>query len=88
MADTSALWKRYKEQKDQQAREELVGAYASLVRYVAGRLAMGMPSQVELDELESYGLFGLLEAIERFDPGRGVKFETYATSRILSLIHI
>lgn len=82
MVDTATLWKRYKETRDAAAREGLVMAYASLVRYVAGRLALGMPSQVELDDLESYGLFGLLEAIERFDPGRGVKFETYAMTRI------
>ena len=82
MVDTAALWKRYKESRDPAAREGLVLAYASLVRYVAGRLAMGMPSQVELDDLESYGLFGLLEAIDRFDLTRGVKFETYAMTRI------
>jgi len=82
LVDTAALWKRYKETRDAAAREGLVVAYASLVRYVAGRLALGMPSQVELDDLESYGLFGLLEAIERFDPARGVKFETYAMTRI------
>lgn len=86
MADNTALWKRYKEARDPDAREGLVMAYASLVRYVAGRLAMGMPSQVELDDLESYGLFGLLEAIDRFDPGRGVKFETYAMTRIRGAI--
>lgn len=86
LADTAALWKRYKETRDPAARESLVVAYASLVRYVAGRLAMGMPSQVELDDLESYGLFGLLEAIDRFDLARGVKFETYAMTRIRGAI--
>jgi RNA polymerase sigma factor FliA len=86
LVDTSALWQRYKETRDPAAREGLVLAYASLVRYVAGRMAMGMPSQVELDDLESYGLFGLLEAIERFDLSRGVKFETYAMTRIRGAI--
>lgn len=86
MVDTAALWQRYKEHRDQQAREDLVGRYASLVRYVAGRMAMGLPSQVELDDLESYGLFGLLEAIDRFDPARGVKFETYALTRVRGAI--
>lgn len=76
------LWRRYKETRDAEARESLVLTYASLVRYVAGRLAMGMPPQIELADLESYGLFGLLEAIDRFDPGRGFKFETYAITRI------
>jgi RNA polymerase sigma factor for flagellar operon FliA len=84
--DTVALWRKYKESRDPGAREELVATYVSLVRYVAGRLAMGMPSQVELDDLESYGLFGLLEAIDRFDPMRGVKFETYAVTRIRGAI--
>ncbi len=84
--DTAALWLKYKENRDPKAREDLVGNYAPLVRYVAGRLAMGLPAQVELDDLESYGLFGLLEAIDRFDPGRGVKFETYALTRIRGAI--
>jgi RNA polymerase sigma factor FliA len=86
LVDTAALWKRYKETRDPAAREELILNYASLVRYVAGRLALGMPSQVEVDDLESYGIFGLLEAIERFDPLRGVKFETYAMTRIRGAI--
>jgi RNA polymerase sigma factor for flagellar operon FliA len=86
LVDTATLWKRYKENRDSAAREELVLAYASLVRYVAGRLAMGMPSQVEVDDLESYGIFGLLEAIERFDPNRGIKFETYAMTRVRGAI--
>lgn len=80
------MWTKYKESRDPQSREDLVVKYAPLVRYVAGRMAMGLPSQVELDDLESYGLFGLLEAIERFDPMRGVKFETYATTRIRGAI--
>lgn len=86
MVDTAALWAKYKESRDQRAREDLVAKYAPLVRYVAGRLAMGLPSQVELDDLESYGLFGLLEAIDRFDINRGVKFETYAMTRIRGAI--
>lgn len=84
--DKPALWRRYKEQKDLAAREELIVAYASIVRYVAGRLAMSLPPNVELDDLESYGLFGLIEAVERFDPGRGFKFETYAVQRVRGAI--
>lgn len=80
------LWRRYKEQKDPVAREELILAYAPVVRYVAGRLAMSMPPNVELSDLESYGLFGLIEAIDRFDPSRGVKFETYAVQRVRGAI--
>lgn len=86
MIDTAALWSRYKENRDPKAREELVVQFAPLVRYVAGRMAMGLPAQVEIDDLESYGLFGLLEAIDRFDTARGVKFETYALTRIRGAI--
>lgn len=86
LADTAALWRRYKETRDGGAREELVIAYASLVRYVSGRLAMGLPAHIEMDDLESYGLIGLLEAIDRFDPARGVKFETYAVTRVRGAI--
>jgi RNA polymerase sigma factor for flagellar operon FliA len=86
LRETAVLWKLYKEEGDVSAREELVAVYAFLVRYVAGRMAIGMPSQIEVDDLESYGLFGLMEAIDRFDPGRGVKFETYATTRIRGAI--
>lgn len=84
--DKPVLWRRYKEQKDPAAREQLILAYAPIVRQVAGRLAMGLPPSVELDDLESYGLFGLMEAVERFDPGRGVKFETYAVQRVRGAI--
>lgn len=80
------LWHKYRRTRDTGARESLVLAYAPLVRYVAGRLALGLPPQVDLSDLESYGLFGLLEAIDRFDPGRGFKFETYAVTRIRGAI--
>lgn len=80
------LWERYKADQDPQAREQLVLAYAPLVRYLAGRLAVGLPPQIELADLESYGMFGLMEAIERFDPRRGVKFETYAAQRVRGAI--
>lgn len=86
MADKQALWQQYKAQKDPAIRQALILAYAPLVRYVAGRLAMGLPPQVEIDDLESYGLFGLIEAIERFDPARGIKFETYAVQRVRGAI--
>jgi RNA polymerase sigma factor for flagellar operon FliA len=84
--DLNGLWARYKESRDPAVREVLVEHYLPLVRLVAGRLALGLPNQVELDDLESFGLFGLLEAIERFDPNRGVKFETYATTRVRGAI--
>jgi RNA polymerase sigma factor FliA len=76
------LWKRYKDEGDEQARERLVLAYAPLVKYVAGRMASGLPSHVEEADLISYGLLGLISAIERFDPSREIKFETFAITRI------
>lgn len=82
VADVDALWLRYKETRESGAREALVERYLPLVRMVAGRLSLGLPNQVEVDDLESFGLFGLLEAMERFDPSRGIKFETYAGVRI------
>ena len=76
------LWKRYKGNDDQQARERLVVAYSPLVKYVAGRMASGLPSHVDEADLISYGLVGLINAIERFEPEREIKFETYAITRI------
>ena len=76
------LWRRYKEERDEKARERLVLAYAPLVKYVAGRMASGLPSHVEEADLISYGLLGLISAIERFEPEREIKFETFAITRI------
>ena len=80
------LWKRYKTSADERARERLVVAYAPLVKYVAGRLSVGLPAHVDEADLVSYGLTGLISAIERFDPARAVKFETYAITRIRGAI--
>jgi RNA polymerase sigma factor for flagellar operon FliA len=85
-ANADRLWERFKTKQDQQARQALIELYAPLVKYVAGRLAMHMPSNVELEDLESYGAFGLLDAVDKFDPERDVKFETYATTRIRGAI--
>ncbi len=76
------LWRRYKEQGDPTARERLVVAYSPMVKFVAGRLGAGLPSHVEDADLISYGLVGLIGAIERFEPERGIKFETFAMTRI------
>src|SRR6187200_809404 len=76
------LWRRYKDEKDEKARERLVLAYAPLVKYVAGRMSSGLPSHVEEADLISYGLLGLISAIERFEPEREIKFETFAITRI------
>ena len=80
------LWKRYKDQGDNTARERLVVAYSPMVKFVAGRLGAGLPSHVEDADLISYGLVGLIGAIERFEPERGIKFETFAMTRIRGAI--
>src|SRR5215208_3712613 len=76
------LWRRYKDDGDGTARERLVVAYSPMVKFVAGRLGAGLPSHVEDADLISYGLVGLISAIERFEPERGIKFETFAITRI------
>ena len=80
------LWRRYKDQGDNGARERLVVAYSPMVKFVAGRLGAGLPSHVEDADLISYGLVGLIGAIERFEPERGIKFETFAMTRIRGAI--
>jgi RNA polymerase sigma factor for flagellar operon FliA len=80
------LWKRYKNSGDERARERLVVAYAPLVKYVAGRIGTGLPGHVDEADLISYGLTGLISAIERFDLTREIKFETYAVTRIRGAI--
>ena len=82
------LWRRYKDEKDEKARERLVLAYAPLVKYVAGRMSSGLPSHVEEADLISYGLLGLISAIERFEPEREIKFETFAITRIKEIVPI
>ena len=76
------LWRRYKDHDDPAARDRLILTYAPLVKYVAGRMNSHLPGHVEESDLISYGLMGLIGAVQRFDPGRQVKFETYAVARI------
>jgi RNA polymerase sigma factor for flagellar operon FliA len=85
-AGTEQLWRVFKGSSDRAAREKLILHYASLVKYVAGRLAVGLPSTVDFDDLISCGTFGLIDAVEKFEPDRGVKFETYALARIRGAI--
>ena len=80
------LWRRYKLEDDENARERLVVAYSPLVKFIAGRMASGLPSHVEEADLVSYGLLGLIGAIERFDLEREIKFETFAVARIKGAI--
>ena len=84
--ETQTLWSNYKRTGDRELRDRLILTYAPLVKYVAGRLGSGLPAHVEDDDLVSYGLLGLIGAIERFDPDRDIKFETYAIARIKGAI--
>ncbi|MCL6588504.1 MAG: RNA polymerase sigma factor WhiG [Firmicutes bacterium] len=80
------LWQNYLTTKSPVTREAIILRYAPLVKYVAGRVAIGLPSNVEFDDLVSFGVFGLMDAIEKFDLSRGIKFETYAIARIRGAI--
>jgi len=76
------LWKKYKRTKSRTLREDIVKRYLYLVKYVAGRVAIGLPPNVEFNDLVSYGILGLFDAINKYDVSQGNKFETYAVSRI------
>jgi RNA polymerase sigma factor FliA len=76
------LWKEYKATKDPQVREKIILEYSHLVKYVAGRLSIYFGSNVDYDDLVGFGIFGLIDAIDKFDLSKGVKFETYASLRI------
>jgi RNA polymerase sigma factor FliA len=80
--ETQQLWLDFRKTGDQKIRDRLILTYAPLVKYVAGRLGSGLPAHVDEGDLVSYGLLGLIGAIERYDPARDVKFETYAMARI------
>src|SRR6056297_2828592 len=80
------LWEEYKKTRDTRIRDAFIEQYAPLVKYVAGKVAMGMPHNVEFDDLVGFGVFGLFDAIEKFDPDKHVKFKTYAVTRIRGAI--
>ena len=80
------LWLAYKKTQAPKIREFFIVKYAPLVKYVAGKVAVGMPSSVEFDDLVGYGVFGLLDAIDKYDPEKNVKFNTYAVTRIRGAI--
>jgi RNA polymerase sigma factor for flagellar operon FliA len=84
--DTQALWQEYRRTHDQALRDRLILTYAPLVKFVAGRLGASLPSHVDEQDLVSYGLLGLISAIERYDLDREIKFETYAIVRIKGAI--
>jgi RNA polymerase sigma factor for flagellar operon FliA len=80
------LWLEYRRHRDPKIRENFIKQYAPLVKYVAGKVAVGMPHNVEFDDLVGFGVFGLLDAIDKFDPEKNVKFKTYAVTRIRGAI--
>jgi RNA polymerase sigma factor for flagellar operon FliA len=80
------LWSAYRRSRDPRIRESFIKQYAPLVKYVAGKVAVGMPHNVEFDDLVGFGVFGLLDAIDKFDPEKNVKFKTYAVTRIRGAI--
>jgi RNA polymerase sigma factor for flagellar operon FliA len=81
-----ALWFEFGQDRQQPLRDRLVLHYAPLVKYVAGRVGTGLPAHVDIADLIQSGIFGLVDAIEKFEPNRGLKFETYAMQRIRGAI--
>ncbi|MDD6655122.1 MAG: sigma-70 family RNA polymerase sigma factor, partial [Treponema sp.] len=80
------LWEEFKKTKSAKLRDKFIRQYMPLVKYVAGKVSVGMPNSVEFDDLVGYGQFGLLDAINKYDPAKGVKFKTYAVTRIRGAI--
>lgn len=82
MAVTDEIWQKYRRSRDAGLKNEIVLAHLSLVKYLAGRLAVKLPSFIGQEDLESYGIFGLLVAVEKYNPDLGVSFNAYAYNRI------
>jgi len=82
----AAAWRDYKDSGSSPARDLLILQFSPLVKYVAGRVAVGLPANIDQADLISYGIFGLIDAIDKYDQSRGIKFETYAISRIRGAI--
>jgi RNA polymerase sigma factor for flagellar operon FliA len=80
--DLAGLWQAYKEERSTEAKDAIIVHYLSLVAFIAGRMAMNSPPQVDKDDLIGWGVIGLLDAIEKFNPGQKASFETYASTRI------
>ena len=85
--DLGETWRRYKRTGDREARNQLIVAYSPIVKYSAGRMVARMPPHVELADLVSYGFDGPIDAVERFDPALGIKFESLAGMRIRGAIY-
>jgi RNA polymerase sigma factor for flagellar operon FliA len=86
MENIHQAWETYAATKDPALKKELIVEYAGLVKYVAGRLTMYMGTNIEFDDLVSFGIFGLIDAIDKYDVKKGTKFETYASQRIRGAI--
>ena len=84
--ELTELWTNYKATGDERAREGLILHYSPLVKFVAGRVGSGLPRNVDQNDLVSFGTFGLIDAVDKFEPERGFKFETYAVNRIKGAI--
>lgn len=84
--DEPRLWERFKKHGDQDARDALVVEYMRVVKYVAGRMAIHVPSTVDINDLIGWGVLGLIDAVDKFNPGQNIKFSTYATIRIRGAI--
>lgn len=80
------LWVRFKEQDDAAAREQLIMQYMRIVKFIAGRMAIHVPSSVDMDDLVGWGVMGLLDAVQKFDHNQDIKFSTYASIRIRGAI--
>lgn len=81
------LWNEYKKSRSSSLRETLIRKYMPLVKYVAGKVSIGLPKSMEFDDLVSFGYFGLLDAIDKYDLDKNVKFKTYAVTRIYGSIY-
>ncbi len=84
--EIETLWLEYKDSGDARSREGLILHYSPLVKFVAGRVGSGLPRNVDQNDLISFGTFGLIDAVDKFEPERGFKFETYAVNRIKGAI--
>ena len=82
LAEQNALWEEYSRTRNEKLKEKLIVEYSQLVKYIAGRLSMYLGNNVDFDDLVGYGVFGLIDAIDKFDYSKGNKFETYASLRI------
>jgi RNA polymerase sigma factor for flagellar operon FliA len=85
-AGQDALWQRYAHSKEPEVKEQIILEYAHLIKFVAGRLSAHIGTYVEYDDMLSYGIFGLIDAIDKFDAHKGAQFETYASLRIRGAI--